>query len=63
VVLISGNIPYKTEVAAVYIFGQVETDNPGSAAAVSIVLLVSSLALLATFDLIRRRISRHEAMA
>jgi sulfate transport system permease protein len=63
VVLISGNIPYRTEVASVYVYGQVETDNPGSAAAVSVVLLVSSLALLALFDLLRRRISRHEEVA
>jgi sulfate transport system permease protein len=60
VVLISGNIPYRTEVASVYVYGQVETDNPGAAAAVSVVLLVSSLALLAVFDVLRRRISRHE---
>jgi sulfate transport system permease protein len=63
VVLISGNIPYRTEVASVYVYGQVETDNPGSAAAVSVVLLVASLALLAIFDLLRRRISRHEETA
>jgi sulfate transport system permease protein len=63
VVLISGNIPYRTEVASVYVYGQVETDNPGSAAAVSVVLLVASLALLAIFDLLRRRISRHEEKA
>ena len=63
VVLISGNIPYRTEVASVYVFGQVETDNPGSAAAVSVVLLVASLALLAVFDILRRRISRHEDVA
>ncbi len=60
VVLISGNIPYRTEVASVYVYGQIETDNPGSAAAVSVVLLAASLALLALFDLLRRRISRHE---
>ncbi len=60
VVLIAGNIPYKTELASVYIFGQVEADHPGSAAAVSVVLLASSLLLLAAFDLLRRRISRHE---
>jgi len=63
VVLISGNIPYRTEVASVYVFGQVETDDPGSAAAVSVVLLVASLALLAVFDILRRRISRHEDVA
>ena len=35
VVLISGNIPYRTEVASVYIISQVEADEPGGAAAVS----------------------------
>jgi sulfate transport system permease protein len=60
VVLIAGNIPYRTELASVYIYGQVEGDAPGSASAVSVVLLVASLALLAAFDLLRRRISRHE---
>jgi sulfate transport system permease protein len=47
VVLISGNLPFKTEVAAVYIFGRVETDDPTGAAAVSVVLLAVSLILLA----------------
>lgn len=60
VVLIAGNIPFRTELASVYIYGQVEADQPGAAAAVSVVLLVASLGLLAVFDLLRRRISRHE---
>lgn len=60
VVLIAGNIPFRTELASVYIYGQVEADSPGSASAVSVVLLVASLGLLATFDLLRRRISRYE---
>lgn len=60
VVLIAGNIPYRTELASVYIFGQVEGNRPGAASAVSVVLLVASLLLLLAFDLIRRRITRHE---
>jgi sulfate transport system permease protein len=46
VVLISGNIPFKTEVAAVFLFGQIESDNTAAAAAVSVVLLVLSFLLL-----------------
>jgi sulfate transport system permease protein len=46
VVLISGNIPFKTEVASVYLFGQIESDNRAGAAAVSVVLLVLSFVLL-----------------
>jgi sulfate transport system permease protein len=46
VVLISGNIPFKTEVASVFLFGQIESDNTAAAAAVSVVLLALSFALL-----------------
>ncbi|MEY2442694.1 MAG: sulfate/thiosulfate transport system permease protein [bacterium] len=46
VVLISGNIPFKTEVASVFLFGQIESDNTTGAAAVSVVLLVLSFVLL-----------------
>jgi sulfate transport system permease protein len=60
VILIAGNIPYRTELASVYIYGRVEADDPSTASAVSVVLLVASLLLLAAFDLLRRRISRHE---
>ena len=38
-VLISGNIPFKTEVASVFIFSQIESDREVTAAAVSVVLL------------------------
>lgn len=60
VVLIAGNIPFRTELASVYIYGQVEADRPGTAAAVSVVLLLASLLLLTTFDLLRRHVSRHD---
>jgi sulfate/thiosulfate transport system permease protein len=46
VVLISGNIPFKTQVASVFVFKQIESDNPGGAAAVSVVLLGLSLLVL-----------------
>jgi len=43
VVLISGNLPFKTEVASVFIAGQVENGDAAGAAAVSVVLLATSL--------------------
>ena len=46
-VLISGNIPFKTEVSSVFIRGQIESGNVPGAAAVSVVLLAVSLLLLA----------------
>ncbi|MCW2916987.1 MAG: Sulfate transporter permease [Actinomycetia bacterium] len=53
-VLISGNLPFKTQVAAVQIFGQLEGDNAAGAAAVSTVLLVVALVVLVSLDLIQR---------
>jgi sulfate/thiosulfate transport system permease protein len=61
VVLISGNIPFKTEVASVYIFGQIESDGVTEAAAVSVVLLVISFAALLLIGVIRRAVTRHDA--
>ncbi|MGH2995679.1 MAG: sulfate ABC transporter permease subunit CysT [Gaiellaceae bacterium] len=61
VVLITGNIPFKTEVASVHIFGLIESDAPTSAAAVSVVLLALSLAVLLLVDLLERRGRRHDA--
>ena len=63
VVLISGNVPYRTEVASVYIISQVEADQPGAAAAVSMLLLITSLVVLTSFDILRRRMSRHDELA
>jgi sulfate transport system permease protein len=47
VVLISGNLPFKTEVGSVFIFGQIESDNVTGAAAVSVMLLLASALVLA----------------
>jgi sulfate transport system permease protein len=59
VVLITGNIPFETEVASVYIFGLIETDAATSAAAVSVVLLTFALLVLVAVDLLERRGRRH----
>ena len=58
VVLIAGNLPFRTEVASVSIFGFIQSDEPQSAAAVSLVLLVFSLVALAIFDFMERRSAR-----
>jgi sulfate transport system permease protein len=60
VVLISGNVPFKTEVSSVYISGQIESDNPTGAAAVSVVLLVISLAVLLGIGAFRHWRTRHD---
>jgi sulfate/thiosulfate transport system permease protein len=53
-ILITGNIPFKTEVSSVFIFNQIESGNTAGAAAVSVVLLGVSLALLAVVGLLQR---------
>ena len=58
-VLITGNLPFKTEVGSVYVFGQIESDNLPGAAAVSIVLLLAALAVLAALSVLSRWRSGH----
>jgi sulfate transport system permease protein len=58
-VLITGNIPFKTQVASVYIFGRIESDAPTSAAAVSVFLLLLTVVLLFVLNLVARWSSRH----
>jgi sulfate/thiosulfate transport system permease protein len=55
VVLISGNLPFKTEVASVFVFGQLENDNVQGAAAVSVVLLLISFLLLLGLSRVAKR--------
>jgi sulfate/thiosulfate transport system permease protein len=60
VILISGNRP-DTQVASIYIFSQIESDAPITAAAVSVVLLALALVILAVFRLLSHRALRHDA--
>jgi sulfate transport system permease protein len=54
-VLITGNLPFKTEVASVYVFGQNESGNTAGAAAVSALLLAIALLVLIGLRLLARR--------
>jgi sulfate/thiosulfate transport system permease protein len=58
-VLITGNIPFKTQAASVFIFSQVESDNSVGASAVSVVLLVVALVVLLIFGWMSKRALRH----
>ena len=60
IVLISGNLPYKTEVASVYIFNQIQIDNVPGAAAVSVLLLALSLLILIGLNALNRWGRRHD---
>ena len=59
-VLITGNIPFKTQAASVFIFSQVESDAPIAASAVSVVLLLIALVVLLFFGFLSKRALRHE---
>jgi len=59
-VLITGNIPFDTQVASVYIFGRIESDSTTAAAAVSVLLLVIAVLVLFALNLFVRWRSRHE---
>jgi sulfate transport system permease protein len=60
IVLLSGNIPFDTQVASVYVYKQIESDAPVSAAAVSVVLLLISLLILIGIRALGRWGARHE---
>jgi sulfate/thiosulfate transport system permease protein len=60
VVLISGNIPFETEVAAVRIYSQVENDNITAAAAIAVVLLAISLTVLLAISVLERWSRKHD---
>jgi sulfate/thiosulfate transport system permease protein len=60
VVLISGNVPFKTQVVPVLIRGRIESDDPAGAAAISILLLAIALLILIGISLLQRWGARHD---
>jgi sulfate transport system permease protein len=59
-VIITGNLPYKTEVSSVYIFGRIESGDGTGAAAAAVVLLALSFGLLLSIGAIRHFATRHD---
>jgi sulfate/thiosulfate transport system permease protein len=57
-VLLSGNLPFRTEVTSVRILSSIENDNLTNAAAVATILLATSLAVIVALDVVQRRIAR-----
>lgn len=55
VVVVAGNIPMKTQLAAVYIYGEMESYNPRGATSVSVVLVLAAIALLVVLNLLSRK--------
>ena len=60
IVLIAGNLPFKTEVASIHLFYRIEQDPEGSAAVAVVLLAISFTVLLGIGAL---ALARHEARA
>jgi sulfate/thiosulfate transport system permease protein len=59
-VIITGNIPFQTEVSSVHIYGRIESGDSTGAAAVAVVLLGISFLTLLTIGVIRHFATRHD---
>lgn len=57
IVIVAGNIPFHTETAAVYVLGQIESQNQLSASAMSLTLLVIALSLILLANSVQRRMT------
>ena len=55
IVIVAGNIPLVSQTAAVYVFGEVESENRLGASAVSIVMVAIAFGLLMFADYLRKR--------
>ncbi len=58
IVIVAGNIPFYSQTAAVYVLGEVESENRLGASAVSIVMLAIAFALMILIDRLQRREKR-----
>jgi sulfate transport system permease protein len=55
IVIVAGNIPFRSQTAAVYVLSQVESENRQGASAMSVVMLAISLGLVLLVDWLRVR--------
>ena len=61
IVVVAGNIPFRSQTAAVYVFGEVESENRLGASAVSIVMIAIAFGLMMLVDYLRKRSNREGA--
>jgi sulfate transport system permease protein len=57
-VLLSGNLPNRTEVASVRVLSYIEGGDQAAAASVAVILLLVALAVIVLLDLLQRRVAR-----
>lgn len=56
-VLLSGNLPMRSEVASVRILSAIENDNPAAATSIAALLLVISLLVILVIDVVQRKVA------
>jgi sulfate transport system permease protein len=61
IVVVAGNIPLRTQTAAVYVFGEVESENRLGASAMSIVMVAIAFSLMMLADYLRKRSGKEHA--
>jgi sulfate transport system permease protein len=59
-VFVSGNMPFRTEIAPILIVARLEEFAYGEATAIAVVLLLVSLAMLVVINRLERWSTRHE---
>jgi sulfate transport system permease protein len=55
IVVVAGNIPMRSQTAAVYVLGEVESENRLAASAVSVVMLAIAFGLVALVNALQQR--------
>jgi sulfate transport system permease protein len=59
IVVVAGNIPFKSQTAAVYVFGEIESENQLAASAVSLAMLTITLSVVLIVDLLQNRYGKN----
>lgn len=55
IIIVAGNVPLRSQTAAVYVYGEIESSNQRGASAMSIVLLLIAFTLIIVADWLQRR--------
>ncbi|HEY1011940.1 MAG TPA: sulfate ABC transporter permease subunit CysT [Herpetosiphonaceae bacterium] len=61
VVIVAGNLPMRTQTAAVYVLGEIESENQRGASAMSVVMLLIAFSIVILVDLFQRGKRRESA--
>jgi len=61
IAIVAGNIPFKTQVSSVYIYGEIESYNQQGALGISVVLLLASFIILTFLNFLQFWSRKHES--